>query len=1674
MSNRIKLKRGTGSNPSTSDLVVGEVALRTDNGKLFTKKDDGNIAEIGTGLSDGDKGDLTISNGGTTFTIDSGVINNAKVASDAAIAGSKISPDFGSQNIVTSGTIKTTGNQITIEGVAPVLTFTETNDNPDFQISGNGGALTFKDTTNNAERLKINTDGHVDVLGNLDVGAGIDVTGAITSTGHLTITNANPAINLVDNNNNPDYQICNINGALRFRDTTNTTDRILINTDGHVDIAGNLDVGAGIDVTGNIDITDGTLIIDTTPDSPNTSFGLQEALRIDDNGATNDRHFSIYEYRQGGGRFFSINMNLTSGSTGSAYQYTQGNWGGSSMIRFNNGATQIFADDQVTGGSNDVITPTERFKVNTNGVVVTGNISVTGTVDGVDIAARNTLFGGLTSSSGVLTNGVTATTQAQSDNSTKVSTTAYVRTAVSNLVNSAPSTLDTLKELSDALGADANFSTTVTNSIATKLPLAGGTLTGDLTINKNNPVITFSDDNNNPDYQLGNINGVLRFQDTTNNATRLQINTDGHVDFLTNVDFASGIDVTGATTLLGDGNASVAWGDTSALGHLSFTATDGNPIVRALTGKALVFQVNMNTTAMTLDSNGNTSVNALTINSTTPILSFQESDGNPDYRQYVEGGAFHIEDITNSNAVRLKINTDGHIDITAGLDITSGGLDVTGNITVTGTVDGRDVAADGTKLDAIEGNYVREIQTQNDITTRFDSGFYETSTATTGEGWPETTNGWYHLIAKTHSNTANYYSMQIAGGFFNQKFYIRSTHNSGTRAWSKIWTSSSDGAGSGLDSDTVDGIEGASFLRSDANDTATGDIEFTGHVRIVTGDIDNTNTTKGLMFDAGYEDGRYRTRIRKDDKGGGIPLYIDSSDGTANSYTAIARFGGYTDNTEKFEVFGTAKATTFSGSGASLTNIPAGQLTGTIADARIPDIITPATRVQTSEVRTGNGQQLILNAGESNGKVSGQTGEYVYVNAEAGLSVNTPDSANANWQGGTASDQTLITGTAITIDGNTVFHQGNDGSGSGLDADKVDGIQGASLLRSDANDTYTGTLSLAGHIVDSGDSRSVKLMGGTTNSQPFLGIGEQSLYGMKIRWDSSQSIEFDGFWNTSVDGARNKDLGSINVNTSTWNFPAATFSNGINVGDLANGGITGNNYDITGVNSLAFNDPGEGIIFKSGLTLILIDDDNDNICNFDGAAELRVNNSKVWHAGNDGSASGLDSDKLDGQEGSYYRNAGNINAGTLNAARLPNHSAALLTSGTIPDARISSNFMKSNATSNANLNTAQSAGVYRLNTGITNGTSGINSYGTLLNCNNGSDTGFQIYANYNSDNYFIRGGNSSTFGGSGSNRAWAKIWNDQNDGSGSNLDADKVDGLQASQFVRSDANDTMTGTLTIGDGSAQTELHIKKADNNVSDHLQFYNGTTRMGEIGCEDGTWLRINQETAKNIYTPRLFRADGGFQVDAITVIDGSANVIGARVSGTVASATDADTVDGLQASSFIRSDANDNVTGHTEWQDSYEVRLGAGADMRLYHNGSQSYIDNHTSHLYIRNAGSNDNANIYIQARDGENSIICEDDADVRLFSDNTEVFRTDTTNSCKVKHLYPWTNNAYNLGSTSLRWKNLYVQDMHFHNGEENPNKVDGTWGDWTLQEGENDIFMINNRSGKKFKIAMIPV
>ena len=69
--------------------------------------------------------------------------------------------------------------------------------------------------------------------------------------------------------------------------------------------------------------------------------------------------------------------------------------------------------------------------------------------------------------------------------------------------------------------------------------------------------------------------------------------------------------------------------------------------------------------------------------------------------------------------------------------------------------------------------------------------------------------------------------------------------------------------------------------------------------------------------------------------------------------------------------------------------------------------------------------------------------------------------------------------------------------------------------------------------------------------------------------------------------------------------------------------------------------------------------------------------------------------------------------------------------------------------------------------------------------------------------------------------------------------------------------------------------------------------------------------------------------------------------------------------------------------------------------------------------------------------------------------------------------PGADNASNLGSSTKRWKNIYAADMHYSN-KGDKNSVDGTWGSYTIQEGENDLFLLNNRNGKKYKFNLTEV
>ena len=79
-------------------------------------------------------------------------------------------------------------------------------------------------------------------------------------------------------------------------------------------------------------------------------------------------------------------------------------------------------------------------------------------------------------------------------------------------------------------------------------------------------------------------------------------------------------------------------------------------------------------------------------------------------------------------------------------------------------------------------------------------------------------------------------------------------------------------------------------------------------------------------------------------------------------------------------------------------------------------------------------------------------------------------------------------------------------------------------------------------------------------------------------------------------------------------------------------------------------------------------------------------------------------------------------------------------------------------------------------------------------------------------------------------------------------------------------------------------------------------------------------------------------------------------------------------------------------------------------------------------------------------------------------------TMTGNLTMTGNITPSANDTYNCGSSANRWANVYSNDLDLSN-EGSANEVDGTWGSYLIQEGESDLFIINRRSGKKFRFVV---
>ena len=97
---------------------------------------------------------------------------------------------------------------------------------------------------------------------------------------------------------------------------------------------------------------------------------------------------------------------------------------------------------------------------------------------------------------------------------------------------------------------------------------------------------------------------------------------------------------------------------------------------------------------------------------------------------------------------------------------------------------------------------------------------------------------------------------------------------------------------------------------------------------------------------------------------------------------------------------------------------------------------------------------------------------------------------------------------------------------------------------------------------------------------------------------------------------------------------------------------------------------------------------------------------------------------------------------------------------------------------------------------------------------------------------------------------------------------------------------------------------------------------------------------------------------------------------------------------------------------------------------------------------------------------------------IYTHSNDTLKLQTNNTSRVQltsagHLEPSADNTYDLGGAGNRWRNIYTGDLNLSN-EGSANDVDGTWGQYTIQEGENDLFLINRRTGKKYKFNLTEV
>jgi hypothetical protein len=827
-------------------------------------------------------------------------------------------------------------------------------------------------------------------------------------------------------------------------------------------------------------------------------------------------------------------------------------------------------------------------------------------------------------------------------------------------------------------------------------------------------------------------------------------------------------------------------------------------------------------------------------------------------RPETSAGADNDElDFLTAGTQRMQIGATGDLGFGDGLNkftvaFTTGNTDIAGDLVVTGdlTVNGTTTTIDTATL-AVEDKNIELGNVTTPTDTTADGGGITLKGATDHTfNWVNATDAW------TSSE-----NIDLASGkaYYVNGFSVLSSTTLGTA----VINSSLQGLGAVNSGSITSGFGNIDIGSS--NLTATGTVSLGA-----TSFGDNNITNVGsIALDTISGDNGSSMNFASNTQ-----VNIDSTTQATNTTTGALIVDGGVGIAKNLHVGGT-----YNGNGSGLTTLNASNLSsGTVNDARLPtsqagktftsDITVNGFRIgqgalaETSNLVVGGGASITTGAQNNTGVGSGSFGGaisgdnntalgYVALSAMTTASNNTAIGAHSQEQRVANGSKNTSVGTD-TMSNST---QGDDNTGIGYkaleivtgDQNTVVGSQSGSALSSGSNNVIIGydielPTNTTSNYIQLGNASSATFsvpgVNISANATTFSYSGTGGFAGVG---SSLTALNATQLTSGTVPDARISQTSVTQHETAI--DAVGTLDGGAISSGFGNIDIGSSNLTATGTVSLgttSFND--NNISNVGQISLDTIAPDNGTSLNFASTGIVTFDNVTEATTTANGSV------RLKGGL-SVVKNIQLGGTITGNGSGLTSLNASNLGSGTVPSARIDGSY-------------TSITGVGALDAGqITSG------FGDI-------DIG------------------TNTFTGNGSGLT--------------SVDADSLGGVAAANYLRSNANDTFTGLLT-GNRNANEQIRLATQSATGSPYMSFYQAGTRRGYIQYVNGGAMRIYNDR-----TDEYLDINSGANGLTYTVSGAATYTVWHSGNDGAGSGLDADTLDTLSSGSFLRSDANDSFSG------------------------------------------------------------------------------------------------------------------------------------------------------------------